>query len=158
VCASAFAQELGVHAQPALTITNDAPLPKPEAASAVPAAPVFRPVTPEPPPHRFLDLKNSLAIGAFGAALAADSYSPPRGLAYPQIRELNPIARPFVSSRAGQVAYSGAGFALFAGGMYAVHRTGHHRLERIAPWIAAGWEGVLAGWNMHQVSLVRAGK
>src|SRR5262249_37632359 len=91
VCASAFAQELGAHAQPVLTITNDVSLPKPEAASAVPAAPIIRPVTPAAAPHRFLDLKNSLAIGAFGAALAGDSYSTQRGLAYPEIRELNPI-------------------------------------------------------------------
>jgi hypothetical protein len=156
VCATAFAQDLGAHAQPTLPSSEDVPQPQPEAASAVPAAPVIRPVTPVPAPHRFLDFKNSLAMGAFGFALAADSYSTQRGLAYPQIREVNPIARPFVSSHAGQVAYSGAGFALFAGGMYLVHRTGHHRVERIAPWIAAGWEGVLAAWNMHQVTLARS--
>jgi hypothetical protein len=110
---------------------------------------------PARPTHKFLDVKNSLAIAAFGTALAGDSYSTQRGLAYPQLRELNPVARPFVSSRAGEIAYSGASFALFGGGMYLAHRTGHHRIERVAPWIAAGWEGFLAGWNWHEVALAR---
>jgi hypothetical protein len=156
VFATAFAQESGAHVQPAFTIADGVPVTKPEPVKEAGLAPAIRPVITAPPPHKFLDLKNSLAMGAFGAALAADSYSTQRGLAYPQIRELNPIARPFVSSHAGQVAYSGAAFGLFAGGMYLVHRSGHHRVERIAPWIAAGWEAALAGWNMHEVSLARA--
>jgi hypothetical protein len=158
VCASAFAQPLGADAQPALTSSDGVPLARPEPVKEASLALAIQPIKSVPTPHRFLDLKNSLAIGAFGAALAADSYSTQRGLAYPQIRELNPVARPFVSSRTGQVAYSGAGFAFFAGGMYVAHRTSHHRMERIAPWIAAGWEGVLAVWNMHQVAVVRAGR
>lgn len=114
-----------------------------------------RPVGAAQPAHKFLDFKNSMGIGAFGLALAADSYSTQRGLAYPQVHEANPLARPFVASRGGQIAYSGAGFALFSGGMYLAHRTGHHKIERFAPWIAAGWEAALAGWNMHEVNLAR---
>jgi hypothetical protein len=131
-----------------------APEEAPDAATLKPALAVS-PLRPVQPPHRFWDLRNSLAIGTFGFALAADSYSTQRGLAYPQVHEANPLARPFVASRGGQVAYSGAGFALFAGGMYLVHRTGHHKVERMAPWIAAGWEAALAGWNMHEVTLAR---
>jgi hypothetical protein len=125
-----------------------------------PASPVqlIRPAQLAHPTHKFLDIKNSLAIAAFGASLAADSYSTQRGLAYPSLRELNPVARPFVSSRPGEIAYSGASFALFGGGMYLAHRTGHHKLERVAPWVIAGWEGLLAGWNWHEVALERAGR
>lgn len=132
----------------------------PGAASSVPANPVPRAPFPllEPgrPVQKFFDLKNSLAIATFGAALAADSYSTQRALAYPNLREGNPVAQPFVSSRAGEIAYSAAGFALFGGGLYLAHRTGHHRVERIAPWIVAGWEGILAGWNWHQVAVARS--
>jgi hypothetical protein len=121
-------------------------------------APVISPVRPAQPPHKFFDLKNSLAIASFGAALAGDSYSTQRSLAYPRLHELNPVARPFVSSRSGEIVYSGASFVLFGGGMYLAHRTAHHKLERLAPWIVAGWEGFLAGWNLHQIALVRAGR
>ena len=129
---------------------------KPALAMAAPVLPV-KPVKPVIPAHKFLDLKNSMAISAFAAALTGDSYSTQRALAYPGVRERNPVAEPFVSSRGGEIAYSGAGFALFSGSLYLAHRTGHHKLERIAPWIATGWEGFLAGWNMHQVSLARSG-
>lgn len=155
-CAPAFAQDAGAPAVPNLTHAAGNPVVSPAAISVADPPLAIRPVKPGLPPHKFLDLKNSLAIGAFGTALAADSYSTQRGLAYPQVHEVNPLARPFVSSPGGQVAYSSAGFALFAGGMYLVHRTGHHRIERVAPWIAAGWEAVLAGWNMHQVALARS--
>ena len=89
----------------------EAPLAKPVVATPL------QPIKAAKPAHKFLDLKNSMAITAFGAALAGDSYSTQRALAYPGLRELNPVAQPFVSSRAGEIAYSGAGFALFDGGM-----------------------------------------
>lgn len=156
VCASAFAQDTGAQASPGRSDAAGNPLASPPALKEAGRPLMVRPLKPHEPTHKFLDLKNSLAIGAFGAALAADSYSTQRGLAYPQVHEANPLARPFVSSTGGQIAYSSAGFALFAGGMYMVHRTGHHRIERIAPWVAAGWEAALAGWNMHEVALARA--
>lgn len=65
---------------------------------------------------------------------------------------MNPVARPFVSSRAGETAYSGAGFALVTGGMYLAHKTNHHKLERIAPFALAGWETLVTAWNLHQIA------
>ena len=157
-CASAFAQDSSAQASPGRPSAAGNPVASPAALNAADPPLAVRPVKPALPPHRFLDLRNSLAIGAFGVALAADSYSTQRALAYPGVHEANPLARPFVSSRGGQIAYSGAGFVLFAGGMYLAHRTGHHKIERFAPWIAAGWEAVLAGWNMHEVALARASR
>jgi hypothetical protein len=159
VCSTAFAQDPAPPSVSGRAIAAGDPTEASERAvtAARPAQPV-RPVKPAQPVHKFLDLKNSLAMAAFGAALAGDSYSTQAGLAYPQLRELNPLARPFVSSRAGQIAYSGASFALFGGGLYLAHRTGHHKVERIAPWIVAGWEGFLTGWNLHQVTLVKSGR
>src|SRR5215472_13091869 len=95
VCASASAQDSGTQTAPSLTNAAGNPVPGPAALNeAVPPLAV-RPVKPVLPPHKFLDLRNSLAIGAFGVALAADSYSTQRGLAYPQVHEANPLARPF---------------------------------------------------------------
>jgi uncharacterized membrane protein YgdD (TMEM256/DUF423 family) len=157
-CAPAFAQDPGTPAASGGTTADSDPTAASERpVTAVQPVQSVRSVRPAQPVHKFLDLKNSLAMATFGAALAGDSYSTQAGLAYPQLRELNPLARPFVSSRAGQIAYSGASFALFGGGLYLAHRTGHHKLERVAPWIVAGWEGFLAGWNMHQVALARSG-
>jgi hypothetical protein len=99
--------------------------------------------------HKFFDVKNAFALAAVGVSLAGDGWSTQRALALPGTRELNPVARPFVSSRAGEIAYSGTSFALFAGGMYVAHRTHHHRWERIAPFALAGWEGLLTAWNLH---------
>jgi hypothetical protein len=100
-------------------------------------------------PHRFFDKKNVLALSAVGVSLAGDGWSTQRALALPGTHEVNPIARPFVSSRGGEVAYSGASFALVAGGLYLAHRTHHHKWERIAPFALAGWEGLLTAWNLH---------
>jgi hypothetical protein len=107
------------------------------------------------PPHRFFDAKNVSGASAFAVGLAGDAWSTQRALAYPGTREANPLARPFVSSRTGEAVYSGSSLGLMLGGMYLAHKTHHHKLERIVPWVMAGWEGFLTGWNLHQISRVR---
>lgn len=104
------------------------------------------------PAHTFFDLKNSLALTSVAASLAGDGWSTQRALAYPGVHEVNPLARPFVGSSAGEAAYSSAGLALVAGAMYLAHRTNHHKWERIGPFALAGWEGLLTGWNLSQIS------
>jgi hypothetical protein len=106
--------------------------------------------------HRFFDFRNSLALGTFGVALAGDLLSTERILAYPGFRETNPIARPFVSSRAGTAVYTAGGFVALTGGMYLAHRMHHHKMERVLPWAFAGWEGLLTGWNYHYLPRARA--
>jgi len=56
------------------------------------------------------------------ATLSADALSTQRGLAYPGFREMNPIARPFVQTRAGGAIYTAGSFAVLAGGMYVAHK------------------------------------
>lgn len=46
-------------------------------------------------------------------------------------REVDPLARPFVGSTAGQVAYFAGTWAADTGLAYLFHRTGHHQLEKI---------------------------
>ena len=102
--------------------------------------------------HRFPDLKNSLAISSFAVMLAGDSLSTQKGLDRPGYREINPIARPFVQTRAGAIVYATGSFGLVTGGMYLAHKTGHHKLERIVPFGLAAWEGFLAARNYHLIS------
>ena len=109
-----------------------------------------------PAEHRFFDFRNSMALGTFGAALAGDLLATETVLAYPGFRETNPIARPFVSSRAGTAVYTTGGFMALTGGMYLAHHMHHHKIERVLPWAFAGWEGFLAGWNYHYLPQARA--
>ena len=112
-----------------------------------------KPSAPEPKPaHRFLDLKNSLAISSFAVALTGDSLSTQKGLAWPGYTEINPVARPFVRSRAGAIIYSTGSFGLVTGGMYLAHKTGHHKLERIIPFGLAAWEGFMTARNYYVIS------
>lgn len=112
-----------------------------------------KPAAPEPKPaHRFLDLKNTLAISSFAAALTGDSLSTQKGLGQAGYREINPVARPFVQSRAGAIIYSTGSFALVTGGMYLAHKTGHHKLERIVPFGLAAWEGFMTARNYYLIS------
>ena len=48
-------------------------------------------------------------------SLSADALSTQKGLAYPGFHEMNPIARPFVQTRAGGAVYSAGSFALLGG-------------------------------------------
>jgi hypothetical protein len=102
--------------------------------------------------HSFFDARNSLGLASLGASLTADALSTQKGLAYPGFREMNPIARPFVQSRAGAVAYNAGSFGLLAGTMYLAHKTQHHRLEHILPFAVAGWEGLLSFRNYRVIA------
>lgn len=106
---------------PALAVAQDA-----HAAAAAPTA------------HRFFDTLNIALTGMEISALVADGVYTQRALTkYPELfREADPIARPFVSAGwSGQIA----GGALFVtadvGLRYLLHRTQHHRLERLLPFV-----------------------
>ena len=145
--------------QPPATIASaaTAPTSSPKAAGsateALPAAPsAIVVVKKRPETHRFFDLKNSLALGAVGITLTADALSTQKGLSYPGFYEMNPVARPFVQTRAGASVYSAGSLGLIAAGMYVAHRTNHHKLERIVPFAIAGWEGILSARNYHVIA------
>ena len=120
---------------------------------AVPA-PAVVPVTPARAEmqHKFFDLKNSIGLAALASGLSADAISTQKGLGLPGFHEMNPIARPFVQSRAGAAMYNAASFAFMSGSMYLAHKTNHHKLERVLPFAMAGWEGFLAVRNYHMTS------
>jgi hypothetical protein len=126
---------------PAVTLTTTAP----------PPSAIIK-LKPRPTTHRFFDTTNTLALSSVAAGLTADALSTQKGLSYPGFYEMNPLARPFVSSRAGAAAYSAGSFGLLAGAMYVAHRTHHHKLERILPFAVAGWEGLLSARNYHVIA------
>lgn len=85
-----------------------------------------------PPSHRFLDSKNEALIVLSAVPIAGDGLSTQAVLASGG-GEGNPLARPFVKSATGGAFIAGMGFLSEIGGMYTLHRLGHHRLERILP-------------------------
>lgn len=148
-CTSAIAQTQGTPAS-----VNDSSAVRPGDSVLSAAKPKVK-LRAAPAAHRFFDLKNSLALTTVAASLAGDGWSTQQALGLPGVHEVNPLARPFVGSRAGEAAYSSAGLALVAGAMYLAHKTNHHRWERIGPFALAGWEGLLTGWNISQIARAR---
>jgi hypothetical protein len=110
-------------------------------------------------PHRFFDSLSVALTGVESAALLADGYTTQRALTqYPEsVREANPIARPFVSQGwPGQIA---GGLLLVSADVatrYVLHRTGHHRFERVLPLIFTAC-GTAAAVHNSQL-LVRLGQ
>jgi hypothetical protein len=94
-------------------------------------------------PHRFLDAPNVVLIAAEVGALLADGIE--TELAFKRspntFVEEDPIARPFVRAGWPGMVLSDA---IFAGGtiavQYLLHRTNHHRAERLSPILFTAYE------------------
>jgi hypothetical protein len=87
-------------------------------------------------PHRFLDATNWTLTGIEIGAMLADGITTQYGLhKYPtEVREGNPLARPFVN--AGWPGMIAGGAMVVSAEMalrYLLHRKNHHRLERWLP-------------------------
>jgi len=134
-----------------LIVAANADAPAPAVFPNAPSAIV--PVKRRTETHRFFDVKNSLALSAAASSLIADTLSTQKGLSYPGFYEINPVARPFVQTRAGAAVYTAGSLGLVAAGMYVAHRTHHHKMERILPFVVAGWEGLLSARNYHVIAL-----
>lgn len=87
--------------------------------------------------HRFFD-KWNVALFAGSAAVNAADFAATRANLQSGGRELNPMVRMFGRSTAG-LALNFSGEAVGTVGLsYFLHKTGHHRLERIAPMVNIG--------------------
>ena len=101
--------------------------------------------------HKFWDKKNIAIHSANFAMQTADAFTTRHVLDQHDGIERNPWARQFVNHGwGGQAAYS---WGLSVGGTiltsYLMHRTGHHRLERILPSIEIGYTaGTVFGMNL----------
>ena len=98
--------------------------------------------------HRFWDGANLQLLGANVVAQTVDAYST-QGALNRGAREINPIARPLVNlGWKGQLMYSyGVGVGGTLAASYFLHRLGHHKWERITPFIVATSTGIVGGLN-----------
>lgn len=131
------------------TLTSAAPV---TATAFMPATNAFVVLKNPPPPHKFLDTRNSLGLTSMASSLIADALSTQKALAYPGFREMNPLARPFVQTRAGAAIYSAGSMAVLTGAMFAAHKTNHHKFEHVFPFAVAGWEAALSARNYHVIA------
>lgn len=106
--------------------------------SAVAASPVVANTLPEAPnQHRFWDKQNQILFATVAALSAAD-FAVTRANLQNGGKELNPVTRLFSGSTAGLAANFAGETAGIIGLSYYLHKTGHHRLERIAPMLNIG--------------------
>jgi hypothetical protein len=105
----------------------------PAAATPATAAAVATPaVVRQPAPvHKFLDGRNVMMFGISAATMAADIATTNRALQVPGSREMNPLIQSPASRYALKFAAVGAGMGI----SYMMHKTGHHKAERIVPLI-----------------------
>ncbi|HZR55802.1 MAG TPA: hypothetical protein VFA74_02925 [Terriglobales bacterium] len=106
-------------------------------------------VATKPPTHRFFERGNSIRLVALTGLVAADGLTTQTALSGSgHFREINPIARPFVNEgTGGQVAASAIGLGVSAGSAYLLHKTGHHRLERLVLNASIGIEAETVSGN-----------
>jgi hypothetical protein len=100
--------------------------------------------------HHFLDGGNKLRMAIFAGLVAADGISTQEILnSGGHWREMNPLARPFVNHGApGQLAASAIGFGFSVGSSYLLHKTGHHKLEKLMLNASIGVEAEVVSSNL----------
>ncbi len=86
-------------------------------------------------------LRGSLLIAEAGMAL--DVGSTIYGLRQPGLEEIDPMW----AGGAGAVVISAA----LAGGVWAIHKSGHPKLARIVAWVAGGAHAAYAAHNVHVI-------
>jgi hypothetical protein len=113
-----------------------------------PAVPFENKPLPEAPSHRrFWDRENTALFAATVATSAAD-FVVTRNNLQAGGQELNPVARIFSGSTAGLAVNFAGETAGVTGLSYLFHKTGHHRLERIAPMINMAASGYAIGYGL----------
>ena len=103
----------------------------PSSATAAAAGAAANPMIVERvvPVHHFFDAKNICLLSINAIIMAADVASTQRALQVPGARELNPLSSSQGALIFLKVAGVGAGLSI----SYLMHRSGHHRAERVVP-------------------------
>jgi hypothetical protein len=105
------------------------------------------PLPDAPSQHRFWTLETKINTGILAGLVATDAFTTQRGLDQ-GYREANPLMRPFVTRGiGGQAAGSALGFGAALGTVYLLHKTHHHKAERIAMRLMVGVEGAVVANN-----------
>jgi hypothetical protein len=115
-----------------------------------PAAPVaIQPVQVAPAleNHRFWDRENKVLFVATTAAAGADFAVTYQNL-HSGGKELNPITRLFTGSTAGMAVNFAGETTGVVGLSYLFHKTGHHKLERLAPMVNVGGSLAAVAYGM----------
>lgn len=100
--------------------------------------------------HRYWDPKNRFLF-ATAAALSAGDFYITRSNLQAGGRELNPVTRMFGSSSAGLALNFSLETGTVIGASYLLHRTGHHKLERITSIVnIAGSAGAVSYGVTHR--------
>lgn len=73
------------------------------------------------------------------------------GIYRTDLGEDNPLARPFVSTTPGQIAFFGGTVAANIGAAYLLHRSGHYKMERIVSMVNIGFSlRGASSWTLHR--------
>src|SRR6266481_1732855 len=113
------------------------------------ASPSYASLPDAPSQHHFWTLETKINTGILTGLVAADAITTQRGLER-GYREANPIMRPFVTrGTAGQAAGSALGFGAGLGTIYLLHKTNHHKAERIAMRLMIGVQSAVVANNFY---------
>ena len=147
VSCSALAQDMAIaklDALPDSTSAESAPV-SPNMAIIAPSA---RALPEAPSQHRFWDKENRVLFASVGALSAAD-FAVTRSILQNGGKELNPVTRVFSGSTAGLAVNFAGETAGIIGISYIFHKTGHHKLERIAPLLNIGASAVAVVYDLN---------
>jgi hypothetical protein len=101
-----------------------------------------------PSQHRFWTLETKVNTGILAGLIATDAFTTQRGLDL-GYREANPIMRPFVTRGiGGEAAGSALGFGASLGTVYLLHKTHHHKAERVVMRLMVGVESGVVASNL----------
>lgn len=92
-------------------------------------------------------------LAGAAAAIAADGYTT-FFMSHRFTKEYNPIARPFITSKPGTVAYFGGSFAALVAGNYLLRH--HTRARHVLNFSVIGWETSLAVHNFRYAHAANA--
>jgi hypothetical protein len=109
---------------------------------------------PDAASHKFFDRQNVAAFATLSGLVAVDAVTTQRLINSGVGRyETNPLWRPMVKQGwQGEMAASALGYSAALGVAYTFHKTGHHKTERWANWLAVAME---AGNDAHNLFLFR---
>jgi len=100
------------------------------------------------PEHKFWDRENKFLFAAVAVSSAAD-FAVTRSNLQSGGRELNPVARVFAGSTAGLATNFAGETAGIIGLNYVLHKTGHHKLERMTSLVNISASGFAVGYGLH---------
>jgi hypothetical protein len=100
-------------------------------------------VEPSAPTHRFLDAQNISLQSISIILMAVDVASTHRALQVPGAHESNPLAQ----SQGALISLKVAGAAAGLGIAYMMHKSGHHKAEKLIPVIFGVPSGLAAVHN-----------